>query len=138
MGTLPVRLFFFAAAAYDGLLGLLFLAAPIPVFLWYGVTPPNHVGYVQFPALLLIVFAVMFVQIGLEPQRHRSMIPYGVLLKASYCAVVLRHWAGAGIPDMWKPFAVIDAATAVVFLWIYWKLGKNEGRSTEGAGRSAA
>ena len=44
---------FWLAALYDGLLGLAFLAAPGRLFDLCQVTPPNHLGYVQFPAALL-------------------------------------------------------------------------------------
>ena len=55
----------------------------------------------------------------MEPRRNRNLIAYGIGLKVAYCAVVFRYWAGPGIPDMWKPFAVIDAATALLFAWAY-------------------
>ena len=42
------------------MLGLVFLLSPGWVFHAFAVTPPNHMGYVQFPAALLIVFAIMF------------------------------------------------------------------------------
>jgi hypothetical protein len=114
-----ISVLFYLVATYDGLLGTAFFAAPLSLFQWYEVTPPNHVGYVQFPALILIIFAVMFVQIALDPSRNRNLIPYGIMLKVAYSGIVFRYWFTTGIPDMWKPFAVIDAATAVLFVWIY-------------------
>ena len=122
--TGSVSLFFLLVAAYDGFLGVVFLAAPLSVFRMYGVAPPNHPGYVQFPALLLIVFALMFVQVALDPVSNRNLVPYGVGLKAAYCAVVFGYWFTSGIPSMWKPFAVIDALTGVLFLWVYLYLGQ--------------
>jgi hypothetical protein len=115
---------YYASAAYDGLLGLAFLSLPLKVFSWFGTTPPNHVGYVHFPAALLIVFAVMFVNIARNPLRYRILIPYGLLLKLSYCTVVFWHWFSAGIPAMWKPFAVIDVLFAVLFAWTSLVLGQ--------------
>jgi len=116
---------FYAAAVYDGLLGAVFLTLPGAVFDWYGVAPPNHMGYVHFPALLLLLFSVMFVQIARDPVRNRNLIPYGIGLKVSYSAVVFWHWFLSGIPGMWKPFAVIDAVTAVLFLCAYLVLRQN-------------
>lgn len=110
---------YYASAAYDGVLGLAFLSFPLVIYSWFGTTPPNHVGYVHFPAALLIVFALMFVNIALNPLRYRILIPYGFLLKFSYCSVVFWHWFSAGIPDMWKPFALCDAVFAVLFAWTY-------------------
>ena len=123
-----VSTLFMGIALYDGLLGGAFILAPLSLFDWYGVTPPNHLGYVQFPAILLIVFALMFVQIAVDPIRNRNLIPYGIGLKAAYCWVVFKFWFTTGVPNMWKPFAVIDAVTAVLFLWAYMVLGQNAER----------
>jgi preprotein translocase subunit SecY len=115
-----------AAAVYDGLLGAAFLFASGTLFRWFGVTPPNHPGYVQFPAALLIVFAIMFIAIAMDPVRNRDLIPYGILLKLSYCGVVLFHWLTAGIPDMWKPFCLFDLVFLIVFAWAWTALRKEE------------
>ena len=119
-----ISIFYYLSAAYDGLLGIAFLLAPLSIYNWYGITPPNHVGYVHFPAELLIVFAIMFINIARHPVRNRNLIPYGVLLKISYCSVVFWHWFSAGIPDMWKSFAIFDLIFGVVFVWTYIHLGK--------------
>lgn len=111
-----IRVLFLAAAVFDGVLGAAFLCASGTVFEWFGVTPPNHFGYVHFPAALLLVFAVMFTAIALNPVGNRNLIPYGMLLKVSYCGVVLFHWASAGIPGMWKPFCLIDMVFLVLFV----------------------
>ena len=121
-----VSVLFYVAALYDGTLGVAFLLAAPALFEWVGVTPPNHFGYVHFPAALLIVFALMFVAIARKPVANRSLIPYGILLKVSYCAVVFYHWFTAGIPYIWKPFAIADLAFLVVFIWAYAELGKSE------------
>ena len=47
-----IRILFALAAAYDGVLGIAFLLAPSYPYSLCGVTPPNHWGYVQFPAAL--------------------------------------------------------------------------------------
>lgn len=114
-----VSLLFVVAALYDGLLGLIFLFAGNSVFVHVGVTPPNHWGYVQFPAALLITFGIMFSMIAKNPVANRNLIPYGVLLKVSYCGVVFFYWMGPGIPGMWKPLAVIDLIFLVLFAWAY-------------------
>jgi hypothetical protein len=106
---------FWIAALYDGVLGLVFLFAPGLPFRLFDVPPPNHVGYVQFPAALLITFAVMFVNIARDPVGNRNLILYGILLKISYCGVVFLHWFSTGIPGMWKPFAILDLGFIVLF-----------------------
>ena len=119
-----ISLFYYFSAAYDGILGLSFLLLPLSIYNWYGITPPNHLGYVHFPAALLIVFAIMFINIARQPLRNRNLIPYGILLKISYCTVVFGHWIITGIPDMWKSFAIFDLVFGIVFVWTYIHLGK--------------
>ncbi len=113
---------FYVAAAYDGILGVAFLFLAGRVFELFGVTPPNHLGYVQFPAALLIVFGLMFLAVARNPVGNRGLIPYGILLKVSYCGVVFWHWFTAGIPFMWKPFAVLDLLFGILFCVAYAKL----------------
>ena len=111
-----IKVLFIVAAVYDGVLGAAFLFASGALFEWFSVTPPNHPGYVQFPAALLIVFAVMYMAIAMNPVRNRNLIPYGILLKVSYCGVVLFHWLTAGIPGMWKPFCLFDLVFLILFI----------------------
>jgi hypothetical protein len=113
------RWLFTFAALYDGLLGALFLLAPLVPFHATGTTEPNHPAYVQFPAALLMIFALMFVTVALDPGRFRHLIPFGVLLKVAYCALAFGYWIRQGIPDMWKIFAVIDLVMGLLFLWAY-------------------
>jgi hypothetical protein len=122
-----VTLLFVVAAVYDGLLGIAFLIGSPAIFDWLQVTPPNHFGYVQFPAALLIIFALMFLAIARKPVANRTLIPYGMLLKVSYCGVAFYHWASAGIPTMWKPFAIIDLIFLALFVWAYQSLRSQRG-----------
>ena len=45
-----IRPFFIVAAAYDFILGVLFMVAHGAVYERFGVTPPNHPAYIQFAA----------------------------------------------------------------------------------------
>jgi hypothetical protein len=114
-----IRLLFIGAAIYDGVLGAIFLFASGAPFQWFGVIPPNHPGYVQFPAALLIVFSLMFAAVAVHPVNNRNLIPYGILLKLSYCGVVSFHWVTAGIPNMWKPFCIFDLVFMLLFAWAW-------------------
>jgi hypothetical protein len=113
---------YIVAGIYDGLLGAAFLIAWGALFRYFEVTPPNHPGYVQFPALLLIVFALMFFAVAVDPVRNRNLIPYGVLLKVAYFGTVFWYWFTQGIPNMWKPFAWIDLVFAILFVWSWLQL----------------
>jgi hypothetical protein len=118
-----IPLLFWVAAVYDGLLGLVGLFGTEWFFQTVGVTLPNHPGYVQFPAALLVVFALMFIAVARNPAKYRELIPYGMLLKVSYSGVVIYHWLTAGLPWVWKPFAVADVAFLLLFAWAYVRLG---------------
>ncbi len=89
---------FWIAAAYDGVLGVLFLAAPWWVFMRLKVPPPNHLAYVQFPAALLIIFAWIFVRIARDPIANRGQIVYGILLKMAYCSIASYYWLRSIFP----------------------------------------
>lgn len=120
-----IKVLFIVSALYDGLLGFIFLLAGDRVFERFCVTPPNHPGYVQFPAALLLIFALMFIAIAKNPSKNRNLIPYGILLKISYCGVIMFHWLTNGIPAMWKPFCVYDIGFLVAFIWAWVWLGKD-------------
>jgi hypothetical protein len=107
---------FWIAALYDGVLGALFLVAPAWTFERFNVVPPNHMGYVQFPAALLLIFALMFVAVARDPLANRGLIRYGILLKVAYCGVASYYWAMTDIPIIWKPFVVIDLIMLVLFV----------------------
>jgi hypothetical protein len=121
--TQAIVALFLVAALYDGVFGAVFFLVPGWVFQQADVTPPNHWAYVQFPAALLIIFALMFAAIARNPAANRNLIVYGILLKASYCGLAFWYWYSAGIPGLWKPFAVFDLVMGVLFAWAYQALG---------------
>ncbi len=118
-----IKALFVVAALYDGVLGAIFLFVPSWVYRATDVTPPNHLAYVQFPAALLLIFALMFAAIAAKPLENRKLIPYGIMLKAAYCGVTFWYWIAEGIPGLWKPFAVIDLVMGFLFLWTFMQLG---------------
>jgi hypothetical protein len=113
---------FYISAFYDGLLGLAFILLPQQVFAYFQVPPPNHLGYVQFPALLLIIFATMFYQIAREPFEKKELIIYGIMLKISYCTVTIFYWIQGTLPEMWRPFTICDALMGLLYILAYAKL----------------
>lgn len=124
MNVTMVKVLFVIAAIYDGILGLLFLFAPGMAFEIFEVTPPNHFGYVQFPAVLLLIFAAMFYRIATDPVGNRFLMLYGVVLKAGYSGLVFYYMLTAGIPSMWVPWAWADLAFLVLFLWSWVYMGR--------------
>jgi len=121
MNINTVKSLFIIAALYDGILGLLFLLFPGLAFQIYEITPPNHFGYVQFPAILLMVFAAMFYRVARDPVSNRFIMLYGVALKAGYSGLVFYYMLTTGVPAMWIPWAWADLVFLVLFLicWSY-------------------
>ena len=126
MNVYWIRIVFIVAAVYDGLLGAAFLLFGSAIFRSSGVTPPNNFGYVQFPAVLLIIFGIMFLQVALDPARNRSLMLYGVGLKAAYSGLVFWHDLNGGVPSLWLPWAWADLAFLIVFV-IAWQRTRPRG-----------
>ncbi len=126
---------FWLSGIYDGVLGLLFLVIPATVFEWYKGAPPNHFAYVQFPGALAVIFALMFFEVARDPMRHRDLVGYGALYKLAFSGVAIGYWLTRGLPDPWKPLAIIDLISLVLFAWAYLSLGQPERAAP--AGRQA-
>lgn len=113
---------FIVAALYDGLIGVVVLFAGGALFKWFDVQPPYHPGFVQFPAALLVVFAIMFVAVARNTAKNRNLIPYGIMLKASYSGVILFHWLTTGLPTVFVTFCFFDLIFLGAFSWAWAEL----------------
>ncbi len=111
-----IRRLFVIAGIYDVILGMVFLLVPSKVFAFYGETPPDPMLYVQFPAALLLVFAVMFFMIAIDPIKNSNQILYGCGLKVSYCAIAFGYSLTSGISPMWMPWAWLDLIFLLLFI----------------------
>jgi hypothetical protein len=127
-----LKVFFIISAAYDGILGLAFLFFAPGIFAYFAVTPPNHPAYIQFPALLLLIFAWIFLRIAENPVKERDLIPFGAALKGAYCGVAFYNDILYGIPKMWLPWAWADLVFLILFLAAWKAIGTLEGRQDQG------
>ena len=107
---------FYVGAAYDGLLAIVFLFWWPEVYRHFGVPPPNHPGYVQFPALLLLIFGLIFLRIARDPDANRDLIVYGIALKIAYSGIVFWYQIKSGVPHMWIPWAWLDVLFLILFV----------------------
>ncbi len=119
-----IKKFYVIAGVYDGILGLAFLMFPVKIFSYCEVTPPNHMAYVQFPAMLLIVFSGMFFKIASDPVKYRLFIPAGCGLKISYCSMAFYYQITSTIPSMWIPWAWIDLLFLILFILSWKQIGQ--------------
>lgn len=109
---------FYLAAAYDFILGIVILFVAPALFEAMKDPPPNHWGYVEFPALVFMIFGVMFYQIAQKPEHNRNLIPYGAMMKLAFAGVVIWHWlVKQNMPTILKPCAIIDVVFLVAMLW---------------------
>jgi len=119
-----IKVVFIAAGLYDGVLAFAFLVIPEAIYNYYQVEPPNHLGYVEFPAMLLLIFAVMFFRIALNPVKCRELMLYGAALKFCYAFLVFRYAITIGVPFMWIPWAWVDSVFLVLFLLAWFQIGR--------------
>ena len=111
-----IKTLFYVGALYDGFFGVMGILSPNLAFELFEVVPPNHVGYVQFPAILLLIFGAMFYRIATDPVANRDLIPYGIALKVGYSGMVFYYVLTSGIPGMWVPWAWIDLVFLALFV----------------------
>ena len=111
-----IKKLFVIAALYDFILGVIFLVAWKQVYNYFGVTLPNHAGYVQFGAALVAIFGVGFWFVAQNPERNRDIIKMGILLKLAYSGVVLGHHLFGVVPGVWMPFAWCDLVFLALFV----------------------
>jgi hypothetical protein len=116
MNTPWITTIYYASAVYDAAIAAVFLFAAAPVFAAAGVALPAHMGYLHFPALILLVFAAMYARIARDPYGNRDFMPYGMGLKAAYILVAFGHWFAGNLPSLWVPIAWIDLAFLVAFV----------------------
>lgn len=121
-----INTLFIVASVYDMVLGLAFLIVPGRVFDVFQVTPPNHMAYIRFPGLLLLLFAAMYVTIAVDPVKYRALIPFGAGLKIAYAGIVFVYNATSGIPSMWLPWAWIDLVFLLLFIFAWRATGRGE------------
>ncbi|MBI5710390.1 MAG: hypothetical protein HZC42_08825 [Candidatus Eisenbacteria bacterium] len=116
--TIPawIRPLFLLAAAYDLILGVVFLVAFKVIYARFDIALPNHPAYVQLNAALIAIFGIGFWFVARAPERNRDLIKLGILLKLAFAVTVLSYWFRHAIPDMWAPFAWADLAFAVAFV----------------------
>jgi hypothetical protein len=124
-----IKIFLVVSGVYDGVLGIVFFLIPATLYRFFAVTPPNHYAYVRFPALLLILFGVMFLRAAADPVGRRDVLLYGAGLKISYCAVVFWYQFRHAIPSIWIPFAYFDLAFLALFL-LAWKATARPAQAT--------
>ena len=126
-----VKALFYIAALYDGFFGVMGILFPNLAFQLFEVVPPNHPGYVQFPAILLLIFGAIFFRIATDPMANRDLMPYGIVLKLGYSGLVFYYLLTTGIPGMWVPWAWIDLVFLVLFVLSWRATAETTGQAAQ-------
>lgn len=116
-----------ASGIYDAVIGATFFLTGSALFRTFHVIPPNHGGYIRFPALVLVIFGVMFLRAAADPVGRRDVLLYGAALKLSYFSLVFWYQFRGGIPAMWIPFAYADVVFFLLFLAGWRAVAKSAG-----------
>ena len=120
-----IKKLFIVSAAYDFIIGLIFLVAFKHLYNHFGVALPNHDGYIQFAAIVVMAFGVGFWFVAQDPVRNRDIIKMGIILKIAYSGVVLGHDFFGYVPSVWVPWAYIDLVFLILFIMAHKALPKS-------------
>ena len=97
------RNLFRVAAAYDGILGLIFTLLPGLAFerLGIGDQLPAFGGYIALLGAFVLVIGVAYYLISRSDlRRNRDLILVGVLYKLAYCAIAFFYWFTGALPHL--------------------------------------
>ena len=111
--------------------GSLFILLPEQIFQLTGIERISALEYIQFPALLIMVFGLMMFAVAKDPERNRNLIPYICLFKAALISVVIFNCLTKGLAWLWISFACFDIAYLIGFLLAYKQI-KTMPRTTGG------
>ena len=106
---------FCAAAVYDGVLGLSFFLFYTRIYEWFSITPPNHPGYVQLPALFIAIMGVADGCIVQDPVRNRDLVMIRLLMKLAFSLLCFYHYFFRELPTMWVMIAVFNLVFIVPY-----------------------
>jgi hypothetical protein len=114
-----MRLWLWAAAAYNVLWGAAVVLFPLAFFRWIGMPPPNYPQLWQCIGMIVGVYGVGYAIAARDPLRHWPIVLVGLLGKVfgplGFLIAALRHelpWA-FGLTLLgndliwWVPFALI-------------------------------
>ena len=115
-----IKVLFIIAGICDLLIGAaLFLASP-QIFRLTNVPVPGHIGFVQFPALMIVIVGALFLHIAANPEGRRELIPYLTCVKIAFSGLVFWYQLTIGIPAAWLPLAWCDVGYIILFV-IAWR-----------------
>jgi hypothetical protein len=127
------RNLFQIAAAYDGLLGIIFTFFPARAFnvLGIGDRLPQFGGYLTLLGAFVLVIGIAYFLISRgDLRRNLDLILVCTLYKAAYSATAFYYWWAGNLPHLIFAalFGVADAVFFILMAECYWFL-KREGKT---------
>ncbi|MBN2057827.1 MAG: hypothetical protein JW782_03420 [Candidatus Saganbacteria bacterium] len=119
MSFLWIRLLFAFVGCVEFVTGLSFIFLTEQVFAWTGIARITHLEYIQFPALLIMVFGLMMFAVARDPRANRRLIPYISFFKVALIGVVLYNWLTKGLSWLWLSFMWFDIVYLIGFVSAY-------------------
>lgn len=115
---------FFVAAAYDLVLGAIFLFLYPWAYGVLGIGLPAEPAYLQMAAAFVLVQGIMYVLVYRNLERNRDLILVGAIYKASYAAISLYHLGVGDLPHVaFAVFGVLDIVFMILFAICLGRLG---------------
>lgn len=81
MSMTAYRRWFHAASIYNLVWGLFAIALPTAPFVWAGVEPPRYPALFQCIGMIVLVYALGYRYIALDPERYGAFVWIGLLGK---------------------------------------------------------
>ena len=110
------RKFFLFAAIYDALLGLSFFLFYERIYARFVITPPNHPGYVQLPAIFIAIMGLADYYVYLDIDRNRDTIKIRTLMKLAFSLLCFYHYFFGSLPTMWMNIAMFNFVFIIPYL----------------------
>ncbi len=126
------RTLFWVAAAYDIILGIVFLFFTTWVAEQLGFVDelPSYGGYIALLAAFVFVIGVAYVYIARgDLVRNRDLIAVGALYKLAYFSVAAYYFAVGDYPHaIFIAFGAADLVFLVLMVECWWYVGRVEDR----------
>jgi hypothetical protein len=78
------------------------------IYAAFGVTLPNHPGYVQLPALFIAIMGIADYYIYRNIEGNRDMVKIRILMKLAYSLACFYHHFFGALPAMWLDIAIFN------------------------------
>ena len=111
------RRFFLVAAAYDIVLGGIFVVAGESILTAIGMALPPHVAYIQLAAAFTFVQGLSYWLVYRDPLANLGLVRVGVAYKAAYAGLVVYYLLIGRLPNVFfLPWAVTDVLFLIGFV----------------------